>query len=53
MLHMFLASGDNEHVWKEKNRVGTMKVQKVQHLQKKIKTFYVHSNPRIWSPLNK
>ena len=35
MLHMFLATEDNEHVWKEKNRVGTIKVEKVQQITEK------------------
>jgi len=32
---MFLATEDNKHVWKAKNRVGTIKVKKVQQITEK------------------
>jgi hypothetical protein len=34
---MCLATGDTEHVWKEKNRVGPIKVEKVQQITEKKK----------------
>jgi hypothetical protein len=42
MLHMPLTTGDIEHVWKKKKRVGPIKVEKVQEITgKKIKPFTI------------